>query len=88
MPWLRACVDRRLLIGVVAAMAIFAAAHNLLFNMQGFRAHVEIILGSASQGYRMFPQTVAGERELFSLTLRMIRTALGWPITVTSEVGV
>lgn len=86
-PWLRALVDRRLLIGVVVAIAIFAAAHNLWFNMRGFTAHVDIILGSASQGYRMFPRTLAGEQALLSLTLRMIRTALGWPITVAFAVG-
>ena len=87
LPWLRALVDRRLLIGVMFAMAIFAAAHNLLFNMRGFMAHVDIILGSASQGYRMFPSTLAGEQALLSLTLRMIRTALGWPITVAFALG-
>lgn len=87
LPLLRALVDRRLLIGVVVAIAIFAAAHNLLFNMRGFRSHIDIILGSASQGYRMFPSTLDGEKALLSLTVRMVRTALGWPITIAFAAG-
>ena len=86
-PLLRALVDRRLLLGAGFALAIFAAAHNLLFNWQGFAAHVRIIMGDASVGYRMFPSTLDGERALLSLTLRIIRTALGWPLTALFAAG-
>ena len=87
LPLLRALVDRRLLIGAGCAIVLFAAAHNLLFNWRGFVAHVNIIVGSASQGYRMFPSTVAGERALLWLTLGIVRTALGWPLLVVFSGG-
>lgn len=81
--WLRAVVDTRLVAGVGAAVVLFALVHNFLFNWQGFVDHVDMILGGASQGYRMFPRTLGGERALLALTVRVFRTALGWPLTIT-----
>ena len=86
-PLLRALVDRRLLIGAAFAAALFAASHNVFFNWPGFLAHVSIIVGSASQGYRMFPSTLAGEQALLSLTIGIVRTALGWPLLVLFSGG-
>lgn len=85
--WIRAVVDTRLLVGVGAAVVLFAIVHNFLFNWQGFVDHVDTILGGASQGYRMFPQTLDGERALLALTVRVFRTALGWPLTITCVSG-
>lgn len=83
----RALLDPRLLIGTAAAVALFALCHNLLFNWDGFLGHVEIIMGGASQGYRMFPSTPAGEWALLALTARIVRTALGWPLLLCALTG-
>jgi hypothetical protein len=87
LPWLRALVDRRLLAGAGIAVVLFALVHNFAFNWRGFVAHVDIILGGASQGYRMFPRTPAGEWDLLALTLRIVQRALGWPMLVTFTAG-
>ena len=64
------------------AVVIFALVHNFAFNWRGFVAHVDIILGGASQGYRMFPRTLAGEWDLLALTLRIVQRALGIPVSM------
>jgi hypothetical protein len=83
----RALFDPRLLAGAAAAVGLFAVCHNLLFNWSGFVAHVAIIMGGASQGYRMFPSTIAGQLALFALTARIVTTALGWPLLVCTLAG-
>lgn len=85
--WWRAALDARLLAGIGGAIVLFGLVHNVVFNWDGFAAHVDTILGSASQDYRMFPRTAAGEWVLLTLTVRVFRTALGWPLTVTFVAG-
>lgn len=83
----RALLDPRLLAGASAAVVLFAVCHNLLFNWNGFRAHVAIIMGGASQGYRMFPPTLDGQLALFALTARIVTRALGWPLLICTLAG-
>jgi len=74
-----AAVNRKTLLALAAFVAVFAACHNLLFNWEGFVAHVEEITGSASQSYRMFAQTWRGQAELLWLSVRLMQHTFGWP---------
>jgi hypothetical protein len=65
--------------GAGAGLATLALAHNLLFNYEGFRQHVDLITGPASDDYRMFPMTAAGEWSLAKATAAQVIWTLGWP---------
>jgi len=77
---LRSLLDRKYLYAVLAGTALFLVIHNLTFNLQGFLGHVKLIMGGASESYRIYPRTISGEIRLLGLTLRQIQGSLGWPL--------
>jgi hypothetical protein len=86
-PLWRAVFDRRLATAAITAAVLFAACHNLLFNLTGFLKHVRLITGSGSVPYRMFEPTPAGRLELLRLTVHIIEVSLGWPLFLVSVSG-
>jgi len=87
-PFLRAVVDRRMLVAGATAVLAFVLIHNIIFNSEGFAAHVRNITGPASQNYRAFEPTLAGRLGLLSLTIRLIRVSCGWPLFLTCVAGI
>jgi PA14 domain-containing protein/dolichyl-phosphate-mannose-protein mannosyltransferase len=87
-PLMRALVDRRLLSAAAVAIVLFVGVHNIAFNLDGFRQHVLLITGPASESYRDFEPTIAGRVALLRLTVDIIRNAWGWPMFLTSVSGV
>src|SRR5207244_528621 len=59
-PLLRALIDRRLIAAAIPAAVLFAAIHNLLFNLSGFRDHVQFLVGPGSANYRIYEPTFRG----------------------------
>ena len=55
---------RPLALGVLCGIATFAAVHNVAFNAAGFKSHVELVVGPASQPIRMVESTLAGQLDL------------------------
>jgi hypothetical protein len=78
---------RALVAGLVAGLATLAVTFNVLFNWQGFKSHVELIVGPASQDYRMFPASAAGQAALAWATLREFVFCLGVAGVVLVGVG-
>ena len=68
--------------GTVAGLVTLILIFNLPFNYEGFRAHVDLVLGPASEGYRMFPPTAAGEWVLAKVTAGQLLWTLGVPGTI------
>jgi hypothetical protein len=87
-PLVRAVFNARMALAAVAALSIFVLAHNVVFNASGFRDHVLLILGPASETYRDFEPTMAGRLALLRLTGEIIRVAWGWPMLLAGVVGV
>jgi hypothetical protein len=76
----RLLLDRVLLTTAAIAIAAFVVFDNLVFNFEGFVAHVHYITGGASTGYRMVPATFGGRMQLLSDMVRLTRWSLGWPL--------
>jgi len=70
---------RHLLKGFALAALTFALCHNLLFNLEGFRSHVEYITGKGATPFRMFESTLAGQWQLLQATWLLARVSMGWP---------
>jgi hypothetical protein len=87
-PAVRAIFDPRLAWAAAAAIGVFLIGHNLVFNLGGFRDHVRLIVGPASDTYRDFEPTVAGRLALLWLTVKIIRAAWGWPMFGASAAGI
>ncbi|HYN08532.1 MAG TPA: glycosyltransferase family 39 protein [Vicinamibacterales bacterium] len=74
--------------GTVAGILVLALVHNVAFNYDGFRSHVDLVVGPASAGYRMFPTTVAGEWALAKVTAGQLLWTLGVPGMLLVLIGV
>jgi Dolichyl-phosphate-mannose-protein mannosyltransferase len=85
--FLRALFGIRYIGAAAVAAGTFVLAHNLLFNWSGFVQHVKLILGPASQDFRMFPATILGQLKLLGLTFTEIRFCLGWPLFIVCLLG-
>jgi hypothetical protein len=79
--------DERIRLPLAAALVLFAAAHNLLFNAGGFSDHLALIAGDASRDYRMFPPGAAGQWRLLLLSGRLLVFVLGEPATALALLG-
>jgi hypothetical protein len=87
-PLGRALFDRRLAAIAVTAIVVFTVCHNLLFNLKGFLAHVDFLVGGSAVGsYRVFEPTIAGRLALLRLTAHLIQESFGWPLLLVSLTG-
>jgi hypothetical protein len=73
--------------GTAAGLAALALLFNLPFNYEGFRNHVDLVVGPASAGYRMFPPTLAGQWVLARVTGGQLLWAVGVPGTILLLAG-
>lgn len=81
-------IDPALWTGLVAFLATFAVAYNLVFNLTGFRSHVDLLLGPASQRYRMYDNSLAGHVAMAATALDLLPWCLGWPAFLACVGGV
>ena len=74
-------------IGFVTGIVTFAVVHNVPFNATGFRAHVEMVVGPASQPFRMFEMTPAGQLGLAAVTAEVLLLMFGVAGVLTVALG-
>lgn len=79
--------DERIVLPLLSAVVIFAIAHNLVFNAQGFAQHLGLITGDASRDYRMFERSGSGQWQLLRLAARLAVFVLGEPAALLALVG-
>jgi 4-amino-4-deoxy-L-arabinose transferase-like glycosyltransferase len=86
-PLISALFDSRVVWAAVVAIGLFVALHNLVFNSSGFKDHVQLITGPASETYRDFEPTLAGRLALLRLSAHIVLQAWGWPMCLVSAAG-
>jgi hypothetical protein len=84
----RAILEKRYLFLVLGGAGLFIILHNIVFNARGFAAHVRLIVGPASKGYQLYPNSLAGQLGVLGQTLRHIRFSFGWPLLLVCAAGV
>jgi hypothetical protein len=85
--WIRSLWDKKYLWTALFGTGVFALLHNFAFNFQGFRRHLTLITGGASETYRIYPRSLSGELQLLGLTVRQIRGSLGWALFILCLAG-
>jgi hypothetical protein len=79
---------RALALGGLVFVVVFVAAQNLVFNFDGFLAHLRRITTTAGpETYRMFPATLPGFAALLTATASLVPWSLGWPMTMMTMAG-
>jgi hypothetical protein len=86
-PLIGALVDPRVLWAAGVSIVLFAVLHNLLFNSSGFKDHVQLIVGPASETYRDFEPSLSGRLSLLRLSVHIVLMAWGWPMCLVSIAG-
>jgi hypothetical protein len=85
---LRAGGRREALAAAMLGLVLFAVLHNLVWNLGGFRAHLALITGRASQDFREFTGDLGGHLSLLVQTAANLGFSLGWPALAVCLVGV
>jgi hypothetical protein len=81
--------DRAILLALVTGLVVFAVAHNLPLNWNGFVDHVATITGEASEGYRMIDRSSpGGQLWLLGRTFQQIGWSLSWPGALLAFIGI
>ncbi len=76
---LGAASRRESLAAAALGLVLFATFHNLAWNFDGFRAHLALITGRASQDFREFSGNPSGHLSLLVQTVANLGFSLGWP---------
>jgi 4-amino-4-deoxy-L-arabinose transferase-like glycosyltransferase len=80
--------DPRLAAAAAVGAGTLLLLDNVVFNPEGFRAHLALIAGSASAPFRMFANDLSGHLALMRQTLRHLRFAMGLPAFLLCAAGV
>ena len=86
--WLRAIFSPELVLAVAAGALVLQAVYGLPGNVEGLRAHIRLITGSASQDFREFPNTVTGHAGLLVSTIQNTAFVMGVPAFLAALVGI
>ncbi|GAK54134.1 hypothetical protein U14_05412 [Candidatus Moduliflexus flocculans] len=85
--FVRIAFNREHLAALGVAAITFALAQNLLFNWEGFVAHIKFITGPA-QIYVKYPRTLAGHLSMAWHSLDHLRFSFGWPAFLLCIAGI
>ncbi len=83
----RTLLTREVALALATGLAVFVLAHNLAFNLDGFRAHVATMLASG-RAFSTFAPGLAGQLELLASAGVSLAFCLGWPATLLAVAGV
>jgi 4-amino-4-deoxy-L-arabinose transferase-like glycosyltransferase len=86
--WLRAIFSPELMLAVAAGALVLQAIYGLPGNVEGLRAHLRLITGSASRDFQEFPNSVAGHAALLWSTILNTAFVMGVPAFLAALVGV
>ena len=84
---IRLAFNREHLAALGVATAVFALLQNLVFNWDGFVAHIKFITGPA-QIYVKYPRTLAGHLSMAWHSLDHLRFSFGWPSFLLCTAGI
>ncbi|HEX9367904.1 MAG TPA: glycosyltransferase family 39 protein [Vicinamibacterales bacterium] len=80
--------SRKILIGVCGVTALaLVLLFNVPFNLSGVRAHIGLISGPNSQGFRMYARTMAGTWKMVADALRQMANVMTWPLLIAALAG-
>jgi hypothetical protein len=80
--------DPRLLVAGSVGLVVLIVLDNVVFNPEGFLAHLRVIAGPASHPFRMFDNDLAGHLALMRQTVRHVAFAMGLPAFLLGVAGV
>ena len=81
-------VDARLVTAAAVGLVVLLVLDNVVFNPEGFVAHLRLIAGPASHPFRMFTNDLSGHLALMRLTVRHLAFAMGLPALLVCVAGV
>jgi 4-amino-4-deoxy-L-arabinose transferase-like glycosyltransferase len=80
-------VDARLVTATAVGLVVLLVLDNVVFNPEGFAAHLRLITGPASHPFRMFTNDLSGHLALMRQTVRHLAFAMGLPALLVCGAG-
>ena len=82
-----AIMDEKAILAIALGFTIFFSIHNIVFNLQGFIKHVNLITAGDAQIRPRFERNIFGYFSMFLQSFRHIRFAFGWPLYCLCMLG-
>jgi hypothetical protein len=82
-----ALLDRKIVYSLWVGFGVFFLLHNLIFNLEGFFKHVNLITSGSAQIRPRYEQNLWGQLKMFRQSLTHLRFSLGWGLYFISILG-
>jgi 4-amino-4-deoxy-L-arabinose transferase-like glycosyltransferase len=84
--WVKSLFNKKTISALILGTSLFALIHNFIFNFQGFKKHLLLIIGPA-KGERIFSGSILGFINMSIHTIKQLNFILGWPILIICILG-
>jgi len=84
--WVKSLFNKKTISALIIGTSLFALIHNFIFNFQGFKKHLLLIIGPA-KGERIFSGSILGFINMSIYTIKQLNFILGWPILIICILG-
>lgn len=79
--------DRKITGSIAVGIGTFLLLHNVIFNLDGFFNHVNLIVGGSAKIHPRYEASVWGQLQMLRQTLTHLRFSMGWPFYAIALIG-
>lgn len=81
-------VAKSLFLPAIISGALFIIIYLIPFNIDGFEAHFKLIVGPASENYRIYENSLSGHFKMMVQSIKQVSFAMGWWLAAVCFLGV
>ena len=79
--------DRKIKLSLAVGIGAFLLLHNVIFNLEGFFNHVNLIVGGNAKIKPRYEENIWGQLKMLKKTMTHLRFSMGWPFYTICLVG-
>ncbi|MBE9129031.1 glycosyltransferase family 39 protein [Coleofasciculus sp. LEGE 07092] len=79
--------DKKIIFSLLLSVTLFFILQNVIFNLEGFIAHILELTSQAGDASKKFDKTIIGYLQLFRQTLKLLMYSLGLPVLIVGSLG-
>lgn len=80
-------LDKKITRSIGVGLGSFLLLHNVIFNLQGFFNHVDLIIGGNARIHPMYEANIFGQLKMLRHSLTHLRFSMGWPFYALCLIG-
>ncbi|HIK28819.1 MAG: glycosyltransferase family 39 protein [Oscillatoriaceae bacterium SKW80] len=80
--------DKKIIGALAIGLFVFLILHNIVFNFDGFFAHIRLITSGSGKIRPRYEKNIFGHLNMLWQSFRHIRFSFGWPIYIICLIGI